>query len=79
MRDLNRNAEASNSSNSQTREKARYWINLPCGTGFPVPVDSPLHAALEQGVTIEKLLQKWAGTAYVRDTANSKPKFSYLD
>lgn len=75
MRDLN---NAGNGT-SNTREKARYWINFPCGTGFPVPVDSELHKALEAGVTIEKLLTKWQGTAYIRDTANSKPKFSYLD
>lgn len=74
MRDLNSN------SNSQTREKARFWFNMPCGTGFPVPVDSELHKALEAGVTVEQLLAKWSnGGAYIRDTANSKPKFSYFD
>ena len=75
VRDLNRNAET----NNVTREKARYWINFPCGTGFPVPVDSELHKALEAGVSIEKLLAKWQGTAYIRDCQNAKPKFSYLD
>lgn len=74
MRDLNRNTDTSNN-----REKARFWINLPCGTGFPVPTDSALHQALASGVTMETLLKKWAGTAYVRDSANAKPKFSYLD
>ena len=69
----------SNTSNTSTREKARFWLNLPCGTGFPVPVDSALHQALEAGVTMETLLAKWQGTAYIRDTANAKPKFSYFD
>ena len=75
MRDLN----AGNGTSNTQREKAKYWINLPCGTGFPVPTDSPLHAALEAGVTIGQLLAKWQGTAYIRDTSVSKPKFSYLD
>lgn len=73
MRDMNRNTDSS------TREKARFWLNLPCGTGFPVPVDSELHQALASGVTVETLLKKWAGTMYVRDCQNAKPKFSYLD
>lgn len=76
MRDLN---NAGNGTSSTQREKAKYWLNLPCGTGFPVPVDSPLHQALEAGVSVEQLLKKWAGTMYVRDTSVSKPKFSYLD
>ena len=75
MRNLNQNANA----DTNTREKARFWLNLPCGTGFPVPVDSELHRALEAGVTMEKLLAKWQGTAYIRVCQNSKPKFSYLD
>lgn len=73
MRDMN------NAGNGN-REKARFWFNMPCGTGFPVPVDSELHRALEAGVTVGQLLAKWAnGGAYVRDTLNSKPKFSYFD
>ena len=77
MRDYSNTSNTSNG--SQPREKARFWVNLPCGTGFPVPADSALHAALEAGVTPEQLLAKWAGTMYIRDTANAKPKFSYFD
>lgn len=80
MRDMSRNTDSSSTGSTGPKDKARFWLNLPCGTGFPVPTDSPLHGFLEAGVTMEQLLVKWAECgAYVRDCQQTKKKFSYFD